>query len=345
MKKYLLLFCLFSELLCPNCKIINKVFGNNTEKSVTEKLKDTIWNSDVMHIFNLPLISKEIDSVLNKYPDFKNVIKRANIKVPIFDNMIPQGMTIMNSYILITAYDEINQENSKCYVLNQFGEVKNIVDLNMKSHVGGIAYDKKNNLIWIPDNDGVLNAYYSHDFITKKQVEVKYQFKDIASGLVDYQNEKKNLISYLCIYDKELYIGSFSAIKKGVVKKYNIVNKGENLQLEYVDSFFVPTLVQGITFYKKDNSKYLILSRSYGRNRDSYIEIYQYKEDIKDYTIIKKISLVLPPMLEQISSYNDKLYIIFESNAKKYQNSFHKVENICVLSFNKTKKLISEKDI
>ena len=71
-------------------------------------------------------------------------------------------------------------------------------------------------------------------------------------------------------------------------------------------------------------------------------------------TLVNKIKALDAATLQSANSYSDGLADNYdaagsastaESNAKKYQNSLNKVENICVLSFNKIKKMISEKDI
>ena len=79
-------------------------------------------------------------------------------------------------------------------------------------------------------------------------------------------------------------------------------------------------MVQCITFYKKDNKEYIIFSRSYGRDCPSVMQIFRYSEDIKNYRDEKLVSssLRLEPMLVQITSRDNNIYALYESNARPY---------------------------
>ena len=241
--------------------------------------------------------------------------------------MIPQGITIYNNLYLITAYDSLGNVNSVCYVVTKYGKLLKTIDLKTKAHVGSIVYDEFNKLIWLPDINGSLNAYKVDDFLLNDEVSPIYVFNDIGEDLFNYLNNKENDIAYLDVNNNNLYVGSFSINKEGLVKEYKINDNN----LEYISKFKVPEKVQSIAFINDDKINYMLLSRSYGRNNDSYLEIYK-KEDNK---IIKVKTLTLPPMLEQISIDDNKLYAIFESNAVKYQESKSKVKDICIFDLNK----------
>lgn len=332
----LIIFCLFSF------GGVKEGVNNNLGKTfinITEDVNGVVL--DMKDIFNEPLINEKLLPLLAKYPDFAEIVKRANINIPIFDEMIVQGITLMDDYILITAYDNKNIELSKCYVLNKRGEIVNTVSLESNSHVGGITYDKNNKFIWIPGNEGVLNAYKSVDFLTIQNVLPVYQFNDVSENLKNYQDSSKKEIAYLCIYNNYLYIGSFSYKGKGLVKQYEIRGENGEIDLNIVNEFFVPSQVQGISFFQYDNDDYLILSKSFGRNNTSYLQVYEYVNDIKDYTLsdIKSVSFKLPPMLEQITVDGNNLYALYESSALKYKDCLDKIEDICILDL---KKIISK---
>ncbi len=278
-------------------------------------------------------MNENFNALLEKYSDFSKVVKECKINLPIFHNMIPQGITEMGKYYLITAYDSMEENNSQVYVLDKEGKIFNIVNLDTNSHVGGIEYDKYNDFVWIPGNKGKLNVYNGKDFLTNKEVKSIFKIENMSEGLVNYQNKGKNQIAYLSVIENRLYIGSFSLFKKGLVKEYKITNENNNLELIFNRSFSVPSKVQGITFYKKSDIYFMILSRSYGRHNSSYLNVFEFDENIEDYTSsdIIKLSLKLPPMLEQVSMKSE-LYSIFESNAKKYNNCLEKIGNICILN-------------
>lgn len=281
--------------------------------------------------------SEYVSNAVNRYPDLQRSIKTGNIKVPSEDEMVPQGITTTGKYIIITAYDYKNKEDSKCYVLNKGGELINTVSLDTVSHVGGVAYDSKNQLLWIPDKDGVLNAYDSDTIMRDAKATAKYKFTDLGEGLNENKNKYSDIIDYLCLYDEYLYIGSFHLKNSGLVKKYRIVGHDNEVKLEYVRQFKVPSLVQGISFFEQNEKEYMILSRSFGRNNNSKIQIFEYNDVIEDYSLsyLDRITLVLPPMLEQNIVYNEELYMLFESNANKYRDSIIKVDSILVLDLDR----------
>ena len=323
MKKIGMILLINLCLLTLNSNNINK--SNVLEFANWEDLLNTI--DDVLEYALKPAINEEERNLFSKYPDFKDYLIQANISIPIKDNMIPQGITIYNNLYLITAYDSLGNVNSVCYVVTKYGKLLKTIDLKTKAHVGSIVYDEFNKLIWLPDINGSLNAYKVDDFLLNDEVSPIYVFDDIGEDLFNYLNNKENDIAYLDVNNNNLYIGSFSINKEGLVKEYKINDNN----LEYISKFKVPEKVQSIAFINDDKINYMLLGRSYGRNNDSYLEIYK-KEDNK---IIKVKTLTLPPMLEQISIDDNKLYAIFESNAVKYQESKSKVKDICIFDLNK----------
>ncbi len=281
--------------------------------------------------YDASYIDSDPTILTTKYPDLMNKYISSNIKIPINDEMIPQGITIMDDLILITSYDSLYQLNSQVDILSKTGRIIKNISLDTNSHVGAIVYDNVNKLIWLPDNDGVLNAYDSVEFLTKNKINARYKFFDISERLVDYEDNTRQSIDYLYTNGENLFIGNFSLNKKGIIKQYRI-NNTDKINLEYINEFNVPTKVQGITFHEYNGQEYMILSRSYNRYKPSSIEIYQYSENKKSYnTPVKKI--ILPPMLEQVVMDSNQLYSLFESNALKYSNCLEKVEYIGIIDF------------
>lgn len=272
-----------------------------------------------------------------KYPEFSTALNACDTHIPIFDDMIPQGITLMEEYTLITAYDNSEKQNSKCYVINAKGEIINIVTLETSSHVGGIAYDEENDLIWITGKRGTVVAYEAKDFLEKKDVLPKYTFDNLKEGLNYYKDSKRHHVAYLTIDDGYLYIGNFLISHNCTIKKYKIKNTVDGISTIYVGEFKVPPQIQGLTFYTQNDTKYMLLSSSFGRNNPSYLHIYEYSQEMKSYTDaqLQKKVYKFPPMLEQTAIKNGQLIPLFESNAKKYHQCEEKIEDICTLDINK----------
>jgi hypothetical protein len=280
------------------------------------------------HINYFNSINPNVGSVSYNYQDFNKILIEANTKIPFEDDFIPQGITIVNDYIFIAGYKE--NSNSICYVIDKNGIVYNTIDLNTTSHVGSIAYDSINELIWMPDEDGLLNAYELTDFFYKSSINYKYQFKDLANEFTSYVDKNKVSISFLTIDNSYIYIGNFSKNDKSMVKKYKINNKNK-IKLQFVNSFYLPSKTQGITFIDYNKKKYLISSNSFGRTITSRLNIYEYKNNIEDYTNINNKYIDIPPMSEQIQFDLNKMYVLFESGASKYSDGIDRIEYICIL--------------
>lgn len=253
-----------------------------------------------------------------------------NIKIPIKEAMVPQGLTKADENFLISSYDYNKEKSSVVYVCDNNGNILNECALGIQAHVGGIAFDKENNLIWIAANNGYVNAYSSSTITEKEEDSNPLWTFDVGEGCQHYINPWKNSISYLSVDGNYLYVGSFSLFKNGLVKKYLIINNNNNISLSLQKSFKVPTKVQGLTIYHKDDQDYIIFSRSFGENIPSVLQIYKYQEDIDDYTNSKLNSVCYKTdaMMEQIIIDNNTLYALFESSSYPYRYSSTSAENI-----------------
>ena len=116
-----------------------------------------------------------------KYPDLEDVLKEAKISLPNEKVMVPQGITLMDNYILVSAYNSNSYTNSICYVIDQNGKLINMVYLDNPSHVGGLAYDKENDLVWIPGEKGILNAYFGQEFLSKQEIKPKFSYNNVVN--------------------------------------------------------------------------------------------------------------------------------------------------------------------
>lgn len=293
--------------------------------------------SEINNKNNSPLFINNNELLFDNYPDIKDIVKRTNINIPHEEYMVPQGITVMEDHIVISSYNYWDKDGkSKCYVLNSRGQIINIVILDTNSHVGGIVYDEDHKLLWMPDNNGLLNAYDSNEFLVKKRVKVKYQFNYVSDELSDFQDINKNLISSITYANGSLYISNFFISRSCIVKEYKIVENNKRIMsLSYKRSFNVPPKVQGLSFVRKKDINYIILSTSFGRREPSYLYIYEYDKNIDDYNNQIKLTYMLPPMAEQIVTKEDEIMVLYESSADKYRDGVDRSEYITVLDLNK----------
>jgi len=311
--------------------------------SLTHKACQIAQNGYVSVAYNInkeTIIKKTDKKKPNQYASFYENIFDNSLKLPIEEEMVPQGITKMNEYILLSFYDNTSKHNSCIYTLDKEGKKINRCFLDSKAHVGSVAYDKNNDLVWIPGPSGKLNAYLASDFLEKENTTPIYSNADIGVNLPNYMKPWNNSISYLCIFHNNLYVGNFSLFKNGLVKQYNINNtSNKEITLTYIREFKVPTKVQGLTFYETKDKNYILFSRSFGEFTPSIIQIFPYNIEIDDYTKqeLPSISYPAPSMIEQITTEEDKLYLIFESFSTKFKYCQDKTNDIYILD---NKKLI-----
>lgn len=287
--------------------------------------------------------------------DYNNAISYVDMlveeigKVPIEDDFIPQGLTVVDEYYLASYYNYDKSDNSCIYVLDKDGNTLNICDIGNKAHVGGIAYDSERSLIWVTGSSGCINAYHKEDILENSIAIPCYSNLYVGNNLRDYINPLASSASFLTIYGNELFVGNFSLSKQGVIKRYGIYvdSDSDELALELVGMFEIPDKVQGVAFYKFDNKEYIIFSRSFGAGTPSVLQIFEYNSDFSKYDDkLNYVAIEVPSMIEQITIDNNYLYAIYESAAKPYvQKCSDAKNNIDKIYVDEAiKKLVIEKD-
>ena len=238
-------------------------------------------------------------------------------------NFVPQGLSVSDDYFFISMYDFQHEFNSMINVYNKEGKLVNSCELRNKAHVGGISYDKKHQLLWVSSFFGHVDAYRLYDLVHKEQVFPLYKDLYLGRDLRSYNRPFETAVSYLAYDDDSLYVGNFTLNNKGTVKKYKVdIGSDRIVRLTEEKRFRVPNLVQGISFYESEGTKYMLLSRSCGIDVPSIIQIYKYDDSIDDYTnpLLNSKAFYFSPMIEQISTDDDTLYSLYESQATPYRD-------------------------
>lgn len=231
------------------------------------------------------------------------------------EEYVLQGICIINDKKLITAYSD-DGKNSKIYILNENNEIIKETLLYNNAHVGGICYDDKYNLVWITDKGTTISAY-KLDNILNNDI-VKPYYKQINVGSFDFCDIQS--VAYITYDNNKIFVGNYSNSSLAILRSFEVGVDG-TINLKTCKEARFSKQVQGITFYEKDNKKYIIASSSYGPIKKSCLRIYRYNEKIKDYNKVNYTEVILPPMLEQITiNEEDNLVSLFEINAKKYKD-------------------------
>ena len=276
-------------------------------------------------------------------------IYNANVLGTNCKTMVPQGICMMDGLTLISAYDSGEKGKAKCnsviYILNSDGLLATLV-LPNKIHAGGLIYDGTN--VWI--TNGSTNYAKSEEiaeadkhvyYYSKKQITgaVYYcQAGGYLSARIDIQSQKKSIdvdAAYCTYYDGRLWFGNFSSTGTSMIYAYNVSYNSSNVpSLSKAGDMEAPRATQGIAFYRYGGKTYLIVSTSYGRNKEATdkftnkLIVYKPTDYDKwnnagavmgDYHKGARLKdITIPYMSENVYANNTLMYIIFESGAYKY---------------------------
>lgn len=255
---------------------------SSAEDDEIRKLKDFINNFfQTETIGLLPFVYKEIQKVNDK----------SNGK---YDLRI-QGYTKAGDYYLITAYAHNHSLNSRVYIYDRTGKCIGYIELQNKydenAHVGGVAYDEENNIVFITGEDGVVNTYRLGD-ITEAANQVNSNTNKVPSissnkvlqaiefGNVDisshFGDETSAATTYYSESENALYVADCAG--DGSLIKYSVTvgGKGVSFDKGTVISRNFASCCQGVATYTDPHgNNYIYASQSYGANHDSVIKKYE----------------------------------------------------------------------
>lgn len=249
--------------------------------------------------FDLDWIDKTINDLKNQKPIIN--LKYSEISE---DGYIPQGLTQTAEKTIISAYKKNNL--SKIYVYDTAtGTYEGYITLNNKAHVGGIGFDKKNNILYVTNSKGKANAYnyseieeaiknYKKYFpnSTKYNIIITDDSQNNPSDALHIptsvildgnlsvkDNTDKGTASTLYFYDDRVYIGTFAGDKHGEMVSYKVEydkkNNKINVDNTKTEHFKIPRNTQGIAITEYNNKKYLITTQSIGIT-DSSITVFEF---------------------------------------------------------------------
>lgn len=173
------------------------------------------------------------------------------------DNYVVQGFTISRDYCMISAYNKFKAK-SRIYLYEKNGVFKKYVDLDNSAHVGGIAYDYINDIVFVTGSWGVINAYSYPELIggNVARIECNLDISKVISGVTS--------AATIYFYDNKLYACTFEGIGKMVVFDLDISkNKVKVVNEELISN--LPSAIQGICVFKHNDKLYYLFSQSFSR--------------------------------------------------------------------------------
>ena len=290
------------------------------------------------------------------YKPFIKIAERSFVIPGLDESFVPQGIAFsesINSFMISGYCDKggaahiLTVDYSSGRINGEYKILKND-GTDFTGHCGGIAVYGR--YVYIVDGN---NLYYieSQKFICKGSGKV----------LIDGGIKLPCAASYISVYDGYLWAGNFyhksfaANYDISVFDKYNKLYRAaivgyrfnnlydglirtdkdtvENTAIPFV-VLCAPGQVQGLAFLSNGD---VHLSSSYGRNVMSMQRLYEYPLKKECDAMIKigrkevpawflnddflKRSVTTFPMSEGVVSRNGKIYIIFESGAKKYRDT------------------------
>lgn len=313
--------------------MFNRIFGN---KETSRSLVHSMKSANEFKCQVIDEITKE-----SEYFRFQDKLiasitmpgmEQTNVDGKMCEHMVPQGITSHDDFIFATAYCGKKEHNSVIYVMDRkTGEYVSTLVREKMSHSGGITY--LNNYIYVCEGPKKQVTYYKYDDIKKLIENKERDLSKIENGVLDVENRA----SYCTSYGEYLCVGTHdenaSKGNKIILYKHDI-DAQRLIKLTSIEN--LPLKTQGALFYEKDDKEYLLVTASRGRfnTPSNYSRVYVYEtmgiaESINQIKHIK--TFIMPPMLEEATIVDDRLYIVFESASSMYRKwgASPVIGNIC----------------
>lgn len=218
----------------------------------------------------------------------------------------PQGLCVSRDYIMVTAYSTGWQGYGCLYVFDRkSGEYLVTISMKADSHLGGIAYDGEN--IWICHTNTVERLDYA---LIRAIAEKKpRRTVNLPDGREEYR--VSNSPSCITFFGGKLWVATHTRFFQSVMRTYRY----EDGQLLEKEEFAIPDKVQGVAF---DADGHVYLSTSFGRDKSSYIKVYESAYALSKDPEDALEFIEMPPCSEEIAILGKELLILFESAAQKY---------------------------
>lgn len=264
------------------------------------------------------------------------------------DEYTPQGMVVIGDMVVISAYKD-DKNNSQLYFYDKGNpdavEPVFVVDLNNTAHVGGVAFDSYNNVLFVCDENGHVSTYdYEKMLIAGKNSKVGWgdtsishlkladdKNKDIVlkSNIninLEDKNKKSNYNASTVFFDNvtnKLYIAEYAdnteKAVSGVISSGVLSYDKENGTCSLVnqDSIKMDANVQGVSIYHKDNRVYLVETRSYGKKINTQVVVKDVTGGVRNDSPVVAATSISTPYGEAIQIDSDGNGVVLHENEHK----------------------------
>lgn len=326
-----LVVIIYSYGICRHHEFYGAVKKISTKAAVHTTDQDQLWdmsvNSDFYHASVYGKFTMDHHGLIT-IPGLKQCpsINYGNRKKSTCTSVTPQGITVCEKYIFISAYCHAHKHNSVIFELERrTGKVIKEIVLGDLTHVGGLAYDKLHEVLWIASEvpsskGGKLTRRAGVASIRQREIDA-YDFSKEKKP-IEYSAKSATMFpraSFITYYSGYIFSGYWVKSKStsSNAAGFRIMPDGITIDSKPTMIASIPGRVQGMAFYRDK----VILTRSYGLS-ESKIEVFDLRINCGSFATNRLVQqLVLPQMLEQIYAYDDKAYTIFESGAFAYRST------------------------
>ncbi len=286
-------------------------------------------------------------------------ISQTNIKNELAcDSMVPQGVCVAEDYLIISAYDKgdkvlrntsyicDDKQKSVLYIMDvETKEYLTTISLNTRCHVGALAYNKDDDLIYIADSENSVVQMVSLEKIktcVDSGNDTEYDMLEFDEGAIDTKGYRPSFLAY---YNEHLYVGQFAKIHAFELFSNRMAIYKSDGTLVQEGAIKIPYYAQGVTFAEYEDEAYMLISSSFGRKKSAKLHVYLMEKEQGGYlsSQFKIGDIACPNMSEDIEIQGDYIYTCYESASNFYRLSLdgkgrsnNAVDRIMVSSLGKT---------
>lgn len=345
---------LFGYMDTVEAESSNDTLVYTSTESVLDKSYDELVDSLDQDIFEDYLSTLE-----NGHSYIIPGIDKTNIRnEKVCSGMIPQGICVAGEYLIISAYDKSHmvtnnsshrskyKQKSVLYIMDvDSKQYLTTITLNTKCHVGALAYNSDDEIIYVADSANGVVQRLSLDRIkacVDSGNDAEEDALEFDDGAIDTMGHTPSFLAY---YQEHLYVGQFARMNRAELFSNQMVVFDRDGVLIEQDTITIPYYAQGVAFADWKEETYMLVSASYGRDKPAalYVYLMESQEDGSMQRKRKVGEIACPNMSEDIDIQGDSLYTCYESASNFYRlsldnngESSNAVDRIMVSSFKKT---------
>lgn len=308
-----------------------------------------------LEITQVNVVKKRAYNFFREYDNFFNIASEWAIIPGLKEKIVPQGMCYIpeQNWFVLTYYRTGGKPSVLAIIDGTNGNFIKAMEIYYNNgapytgHAGGVAVSASN--LWISSSSYLWRIPFQ-DIIDAENgsritiadgfnTGTRASFASYSNGILwagefyHNGNYETNPSHYIVTRDGTTNHAWIVGFKLDPKTDKLPENKIKSSALIVTPDFIlsIPDIVQGVVFLKDGR---IVLSRSYGRSNDSFLDIYSSVLNEANHTTIKisgeevpvwfldsqsfENELLILPMSEGIAQKGDSIYILFESAGSKY---------------------------